>query len=822
MALWAAAAASARGPRTEVVVTLGAPSLAQATAQSRALTAAAKHRRLDLQTPTSVSYLRGLASAQRALQRRIAAAVPAANVRWHYSVVLDALAVDLPSSAVGRLSRLPGVAQVYPSVRYHTLGATGPLLNQTPALIGAPSLWGPTLSTAGNGMKIGIIDDGIDQTHPFFNPSGFTMPAGFPKGNRAYTTKKVIVARAFPPPSPKWRYADLPFDPKLSEHGTHVAGIAAGDNGVRAGGVIVSGIAPRAYLGNYKVLAIPTVSGVGPDGNAPEIAKAIEAAVADGMDVINLSLGEPEVEPSRDIVVKAINGAAAAGVVPAIAAGNDFDAFGRGSIGSPGSAQGAITSAAVSKSRVIASSSTGDASFSSSGPTPVSLLMKPDVSGPGVNVLSSVPQRDDLWQRFDGTSMASPHVAGAAALLKERHPAWTVEQIKSALEQTGTPVYSSLSHTSEVPSTREGGGLIYLPNADDPKIFAAPTGLSFKLLHPGQSASRTVQLSDAGGGGGAWSVSVEQRGDQGSVAVTAPAAVNVAGTLDVQASVAAGAPEADVTGFVVLTRSADSRRIPFWLRVTSPQLSRQKHGELKKTGTYQGNTSGRPAFVDTYRYPDDPSGVRIPVNLNGPEQVFRVKLAKPVANFGVAVIDQRPGVSIEPRVVAEDDENRLTGYPALPINLNPYLACFLQCREPAAGAILPTAGTYDVVFDSTRQSNAGRFTFRFWIGDKTRPTTRLLTRTLKGNAPLRLRVTDLGSGIDPESLVARVDGVNTSVSYSRSKQLATISLARLAGASPGRHKLVFQASDYQESRNMEDVGPILPNTRILTTTFKVR
>ncbi len=806
--------AAARGPRTEVVVTLDAPPLAQATARSRALTAAARHSRLDLRSPTSVSYLRDLASAQRALQNRIATTLPAANVRWHYSIVLNALAVDLPRSAVERLSRLQGVARVYPSVRYHALGGTNSLLNQTPALIGAPSIWGPGLSTAGNGMKIGIIDDGVDQTHPFFNPSGFTMPSGFPKGDRAYTTAKVIVARAFPPPSPHWRYADRPFDPELSEHGTHVGGIAAGDNGVRAGGVIVSGIAPRAYLGNYKVLSIPTVSGVGPDGNAPEIAKGIEAAVRDGMDVINLSLGEPEIEPSRDIVVKAINGAAAAGVVPTIAAGNDFDSFGRGSVGSPGSAQGAITSAAVSKSRVIAS-------FSSGGPTPVSLEMKPDVTGPGVSVLSSVPQRDGLWQQFSGTSMASPHVAGAAALLKERHPGWTVEQIKSALELTGTPVYTSSSHTTEVPSTREGGGLIYLPTADDPKIFAAPTGISFKLLHPGQSASRTVQLTDAGGGSGEWSVSIEQRGDQGPVVVTASGAVSVPGALDVQVSVAAGAPQADVTGFVVLTRGADSRRIPFWLRVTSPQLGRQRHGELTKTGTYSGNTSGRPALVDTYRYPDNPSGVMIPVNLDGPEQVFTVRLTKTVANFGVAVTGHAPGVSIQPRVVAEDDENRLTGYPALPINLNPYLAIFFRL-EPVAGAVLPSKGTYDVVFDSTSRSNAGKFTFRFWIGDTTRPSARLLTRTLKGSAPLRLRVTDRGSGIDPESLVASVDGVNTSVSYSRSKNLATISLARLGGASPGRHKLVFQASDYQESRNMEDVGPILPNTRTLRTSFRVK
>jgi hypothetical protein len=93
-------------------------------------------------------------------------------------------------------------------------------------------------------------------------------------------------------------------------------------------------------------LTVPT-PGFGLDGNAAEIAKAIEQAVADGMDVINLSIGEPEIEPKRDIVVKALDGAAAAGVVPVVAAGNDFDSYGLGSIGSPGDAPGAISVAAA-------------------------------------------------------------------------------------------------------------------------------------------------------------------------------------------------------------------------------------------------------------------------------------------------------------------------------------------------------------------------------------------------------------------------------------------------------------------------------------------
>ena len=85
------------------------------------------------------------------------------------------------------------------------------------------------------------------------------------------------------------------------------------------------------------------MSNVGLDGNSPEIAAAIEAAVQDGMDVINLSIGEPEIPPSRDLVVRAIDGAAAAGVVSTVSAGNDFEAFGRGSVSSPGSAASAIT-----------------------------------------------------------------------------------------------------------------------------------------------------------------------------------------------------------------------------------------------------------------------------------------------------------------------------------------------------------------------------------------------------------------------------------------------------------------------------------------------
>src|SRR5205814_1666571 len=121
----------------------------------------------------------------------------------------------------------------------------------------------------------------------------------------------------------------------------------------------------------------------------------------------------------------------------------------------------------------------------SAGPTPVSLEMKPDVTAPGVNVISSLPQ--STWAAWSGTSMASPHVAGAAAVLMQRHPTWTVEQIKSALESTGDPVHAPGS-SNEVQATREGGGRIDLARADDPLVFTDPTGLSFGLVKAGSDA----------------------------------------------------------------------------------------------------------------------------------------------------------------------------------------------------------------------------------------------------------------------------------------------------------------------------------------------
>jgi subtilisin family serine protease len=788
----------------EVVVTLDAPPLTEAISKSRVLTARVKAQRLDLRTPTSLGHLASLSAAQRTLAARITTTIPRSKVTWRYSVILDGLAVVVPRSELGRLAATPGVAKVWPNVAYR------PLLDRSPGLIGAPQMWGSDFSTAGNGIKIGIIDDGVDQAHPFFNPSTYAMPPGFPKGNTAFTTAKVIVARSFPTPETTWKYAKLPFDPQESEHATHVAGIAAGNftPGAISGRGPLSGVAPRAYLGNYKVLTYPTEN-FGLNGNAPEIAAGVEAAVKDGMDVINLSLGEAEIEPSRDLVVAAINAAADAGVVPVVAAGNDFEDFGRGSVDSPGSASKAITAAAATKQLTIAS-------FSSSGPAPVSLQMKPDVAAPGADITSSVPSHLGTWASFSGTSMATPHVAGAAALLLQRHPDWTVAQVKSALVLTGKPIPST---ANELPTTREGGGLVQVPAANAPLIFAAPADLSFGLLRVGASATRTVTLGDAGGGAGTWAAAVVLQGGPARVTVGVPSSVGVPGRLDVTATADAFAPEADVTGFVVLTLGTSTRRIPLWFRVENPKLGTEPYGTLSRTGKYGGQLRGKKALVGSYRYPEDARSVP---GAQGPEQVFRVTLARPVANFGVVVLSSSGGTRFRPspRVVAAGDENRLTGNAGLPLVINPYLDSFGASR-PVSGAIRPGPGSYDVVFDTPAVPTPsgvgpGRYTFRFWVNDVTPPSVRLLTPAVAPGSTLRVAVADAGAGVDPLSLAAKIDGKAVDVAYSGGR-----ARIQLSGIARGRHRLVLQAADYQELKNMENVPQILPNTRTFAATFRV-
>jgi len=219
--------------RVTVLVDLRLPPLAAA--YGRGLVAFNAQRRLNASSRSSRAYLARLARAQALVAAQIRRAIPQAHISNRYRVVLDGFALRLPYRSLPALGRVSAVRKIYPSLGYHLD------TNKSPSVIHADTFWATT-GGRGQGVKIGVVDDGVDQTNPFFNPAGFSYPAGFPKGRTAYTTPKVIVARSFPGPG-SGKQGRLPFYKKDSFHATHVAGIAAGV----AGTVAPPGFSPPSW-----------------------------------------------------------------------------------------------------------------------------------------------------------------------------------------------------------------------------------------------------------------------------------------------------------------------------------------------------------------------------------------------------------------------------------------------------------------------------------------------------------------------------------------------------------------------------------------------
>src|SRR5207247_2463973 len=152
-------------------------------------------------------------------------------------------------------------------------------------------------------------------------------------------------------------------------------------------------------------------------------------------------------------------------------------------------------------------------SFSSGGLTAFGHTLKPDISAPGTQILSStLPEfAGSPFAVFDGTSMATPHIAGSAALLLQLHPGWKPAQVKSALMSTAGADYADTARTQEAPVLLEGAGLARLMAANEPRIFTTPQSFSFHDLNVNHGAARTALLAtveDAGGGFGTWQVEV--------------------------------------------------------------------------------------------------------------------------------------------------------------------------------------------------------------------------------------------------------------------------------------------------------------------------
>ena len=358
----------------------------------------------------------------------------------------------------------------------------------------------PGLPNQGDGIKIGIIDDGVDQTPPVLRPVRIHDAGRLPEGPDGLHDREGDRRAGVPPPGATWQNAAQAVRPRrVGATRPTSRGSPPATPGRRAtGGAKVSGVAPRAYIGNYKALTVPTDAASASTATPPEIVAAIEAAVADGMNVINLSIGEPEVEPPATSSRSRSTAAAGAGVVPVVAAGNDFEEFGAARSARPGRPTGAITVAAVSSPDDTAATAVSRTSAargrrrSRCGSSPTSA---PRASA----ILSSIPGGG--WAADVGDVDGDPAHRRRAALLLERHPAWTVAELKAALIGSGSPV--AVGGAARAADARRRRPRESCPRPTSPLVLASPASVSFGLVQPGGAhRDRRSQLTDAGGGAG--------------------------------------------------------------------------------------------------------------------------------------------------------------------------------------------------------------------------------------------------------------------------------------------------------------------------------
>jgi subtilisin family serine protease len=281
---------------------------------------------------------------QSQVAARTAVAAKGGAVIESLDTVFNGLIVNIPDARAAELMTIPG------AVKVHAVRRVRPLLSHALPLHKVPDAWNLLplgQGGAGAGIRIGMIDSGVDVNNPAFSDP---LPPvdGFPKVRAAsdtrFTNAKIIVAKNYTPLLPDGGDADADDH---DGHGTGTALAAAGGTASTPYGVL-TGVAPKAYIGSYKVL---DANG----GTSDVIAKAIDDAVADGMDVINISLGSyvtsySDIDPG-EVGMAAIARAARAGVIVVVAAGNQGPAV--GTIADYASAPDAITMGAIHNDRSL-------------------------------------------------------------------------------------------------------------------------------------------------------------------------------------------------------------------------------------------------------------------------------------------------------------------------------------------------------------------------------------------------------------------------------------------------------------------------------------
>jgi minor extracellular serine protease Vpr len=292
-------------------------------------------KKIDFSSSTVKNYRAQLASLRNDFKQWLRANAPSAKVVGEYDISLNAVAVQLNGTPLGTVASAPGVKSAQYEGLYRPAIADPDL-----ALINAVQAWaqGGGAGNAGAGVKVAIVDTGIDVTHPCFSDAGYASQSK--QGDPSLTNNKVIVAKVFNNKAGSKGYTAA----AVQDHGTHVSGTAAcnADTPVTVAGVTLpyamSGVAPRALLGNYNVFP-----GDVTNARSEDILNALEAAYADGFDVANMSLGGSS-HGVQDLLMDAVNDLDEANMVVAVAAGNSGP--GHFTVESPGAAARALTAGA--------------------------------------------------------------------------------------------------------------------------------------------------------------------------------------------------------------------------------------------------------------------------------------------------------------------------------------------------------------------------------------------------------------------------------------------------------------------------------------------
>ena len=315
------------------------------------------------------------------------------KIKYHVPII-SSYVVEMPIQHIGKINGVDGIKNVYKAA---------PMTVQTKKY-------------TGRGISIAVLDTGVSPVHDLSKPR-----------NRVIAFKDFVNGQKEP-------YDD-------NGHGTHVAGIAAG-NGWMSGGKY-KGVAPEANIVGVKILDKKGGGGSG------EVLAGIQWVLDNrdkyGIRIVNLSMGTVETH-GKDPLVKAVEAAWDSGMILTVAAGNNGPK--PGSVTSPGISRKVVTVGSSDDNHTVQIWGDILENFSGRGPT-LDCIVKPDLLAPGTNIISclstdvsitstnrnKIKLVDDHYLQMSGTSMSTPIVAGAIALLLEKYPSLAPNEVKYMLKQ---------------------------------------------------------------------------------------------------------------------------------------------------------------------------------------------------------------------------------------------------------------------------------------------------------------------------------------------------------------------------------------------------